>query len=74
MTADRSIDDTEIVDGTRVGSRRGTLASLVVTSFRGERVATIALGTICVIGETLCTVGNPDQPLGWFAWLARPSA
>jgi hypothetical protein len=50
------------------------LLGLVVAAFRGERVATIALGTLCVIGETLYTVLNPDQPLGWFAWLPRSPA
>lgn len=50
------------------------LLALVVATLRGERVATIALGTICVIGETLYTVGNPDQPLGWFGWIERPPA
>lgn len=50
------------------------LLVLVVATLRGERIATIALGTICVIAETLYTVGNPDQPLGWFAWIERPPA
>jgi hypothetical protein len=47
---------------------------LVVAALRGERATTIFLGTICLIGETLYTLGNPDQPLGWFAWLARAGA
>lgn len=50
------------------------LLSLVVAAFRGERVTTILLGTMCLIGETLYTLGNPDQPLGWLAWLQGPSA
>ena len=25
--------------------------------------------TICLVGETLYTLGNSDQPLGWFTWL-----
>ena len=49
------------------------LLALVVATLRGERVATVLLGTLCLIGETLYTLGNPDQPLGWFAWLQRAS-
>jgi hypothetical protein len=44
---------------------------LVVAVLRGERTTTILLGTMCLIGQTLYTLGNPDQPLGWFAWLDR---
>jgi hypothetical protein len=51
-----------------------TLLALVVATLRGERAATILLGTLCLIGETLYTLGNPDQPLGWFAWLQPASA
>ena len=49
------------------------LLALVVATLRGERAATILLGTMCLIGETLYTLGNPDAPLGWFAWLQRAS-
>jgi hypothetical protein len=45
------------------------LLSLVVAALRGERAATVVLGTLCLIGETLYTVCNSDSPLGWFAWL-----
>jgi hypothetical protein len=50
------------------------LSCLAIAALRGERATTVLLGTICLIGETLYTLGNPDQPLGWFAWLARAHA
>lgn len=45
---------------------------LVVAALRGERVTTVLLGTMCLIGQTLYTLVHPDQPIGWFAWLQRP--
>jgi hypothetical protein len=47
--------------------------ALLVVALRGERAASVLLGTLCLIGETLYALGNPDQPLGWFAWLERAS-
>ena len=47
---------------------------LVAAALRGERATTIVLGTVCLIGETLYTLGNPDAPLGWFAWLVPAHA
>jgi hypothetical protein len=50
------------------------LVCLIVAALRGERATTILLGTLCLIGQTLYTLGNPDQPLGWFAWLHGSNA
>jgi hypothetical protein len=50
------------------------LLFLVAAALRGERATIIVLGTVCLIGETLYTLGNPDAPLGWFAWLAPAHA
>ena len=50
------------------------MVSLVVAALRGERVPTILLGILCLIGQTLYTLANPDQPLGWFAWLGGTRA
>ena len=49
------------------------LSALIVAALRGERAVALLLGTLCLVGETLYTLGNPDQPLGWFAWLQRAS-
>ena len=50
------------------------LIALVVAALRGERATTVVLGTLCLVGETLYTVCNSDQPLGWFAWLDATGA
>ena len=48
------------------------LLAILVAALRGERVLLVFLATTCLVGETLYTVSNPDDPPGWFAWLGAP--
>lgn len=41
------------------------LALFVIASFKGERVTTLVLGAVCLIGETLYTVSMPNDPVRW---------
>ena len=45
------------------------LGALSIASFRGERPLTLFFGALCLVAQTVYTLSNPDQPLGWFAWL-----
>ena len=56
----------------KVGLVPAALLCLVTAALRGERWITVLLGAVCLVGETLYTLGNPDQPLGWFVWLYPP--
>ena len=45
------------------------LAALSLAALRGDRPFALLLGALCLVAQTVYTLSNPDQPLGWFAWL-----
>jgi hypothetical protein len=47
------------------------LVCLAAAALRGERAVVVLLGSLCLACQTVYTLGNPDEPLGWFAWLQR---
>jgi hypothetical protein len=47
------------------------LVALAAGALRGERTTVVALGVVCLAGMTLATMLNPDQPVAWFALLAK---